>query len=125
MTQLFIAIWRLARFITAGTYLISGASASGIANSAQLKLRHSSENTVTIAKLRSHLLRLNINGFQAWNMTLDCNTNSGAEGGYRAAANLIASNLLFKYLKVIGYGSRTGAECFVLKAHRLEGTSYQ
>jgi len=53
MTQLFIAIWRLARFITAGTYLISGASASGIANSAQLKLRHSSENTVAIVKLKA------------------------------------------------------------------------
>jgi hypothetical protein len=56
----------------------------------------------------------NINGFQAWNMTLDCNANSGAGRGYSSAANLVGSDLLFKYLKVIGYGIKTGAECFVL-----------
>ncbi len=56
----------------------------------------------------------NTNGFQAWNMTLDCNANSGAGCGYSSAANLVGSNLLFKYLKVIEYGTKTGTECFVL-----------
>ena len=56
----------------------------------------------------------NVNGFQAWNMTLDCNANSGAGHGNSSGANVVGSNLLFKNLKVIGYGTKSGAECFVL-----------